>query len=539
MYALLVTLAVSPLANLPGLRGDDKPAPDIIDPDGIKGSLVICGGGKLPDAVRDKFIELAGGEKARLVIIPTASGDDTVDDDAQEVAAIWDARKPASVTILHTRARDEANAAAFVEPIKHATGVWITGGKQSQIAASYSGTLVEKELHALIDRGGVVGGTSAGAACQSRVMIVRGKVHETPGLGLFPGAIVDQHFLARDRKPRLLAALVLHPGLFGVGIDEGTALIVHGRNLRCLGDSTVTICHAALGGRDEKEVILKSGGVFDLTMARRAARDRTLPSFPPEKMGVPEVPSGSLVIVGGGGLPDEVTQKFIELAGGPESLIVVLPTANPDLPGAREAGFLIRAGAKNIKVLSAHRREEVESAEFLDVLKEAKGVWFGGGRQWRFVDAYERTSAIEAFHDVLKRGGVIGGSSAGATIQGDFLVRGSPLGNEEMMAAGYERGFAFLPGTAIDQHFSQRKRFADMTQVVAAHPQLLGIGLDETTAIIVRGHAAEVVGKHKVHFYDRSKPVVEGEPDYTSVAAGETYDLKGRQVVERPAADAN
>ena len=522
LAAFLLTLAVSPLpaSSPPALRPSSPRDRDRIDPDGIKGSLVLCGGGKLPDAVRDKFIELAGGEKGRLVIIPTASGDDTVNEDAQEVAAIWDARKPASVTILHTRARDEANDPAFVEPIKHATGVWITGGKQSQIAAAYSGTLVEKELHALLDRGGVVGGTSAGAACQSRVMIVRGKVHATPGLGLIPGAIVDQHFLVRDRKPRLLEALALHPGLFGAGIDEGTALVVHGRLLRCLGDSTVTICHAASGGRDAKEVVLKSGDASDLTMARRAARDRTLPPFPPEKMGAPEVPNGALVIVGGGGLPDELTQKFIELAGGPESLIVVLPTANPEPPGPREAAFLIRAGAKNVKVLSARRREEVESAEFLDVLKEARGVWFGGGRQWRFVDAYEGTAAVEAFHDVLQRGGVIGGSSAGATIQGDFLVRGSPLGNEEMMAAGYERGFAFLPGTAIDQHFTQRNRFADMTQVVAAHPQLLGIGLDESTAIIVRGHVAEVVGKHKVHFYDRSKPVVEGEPDHTSVAAG-------------------
>lgn len=529
--ALLLSLAVSPLLNV---SAAEPAATDRIDPDGIKGSLVLCGGGKLPDTVRDKFIELAGGEKGRLVIIPTASGDDSVDEDAQEVAAIWGARKPASVTILHTRARDEANDAAFVEPIKHATGVWITGGKQSKIAAAYSGTLVEKELHALLDRGGVVGGTSAGAACQSRVMIVLGKVHEVPGLGLIPGAIVDQHFLARDRKARLLEALAVHPGLFGVGIDESTALVVQGRLLRCLGDSTVTFCYPASGRRDAKEVVLKSGGVFDLTMLRRAARDRTLPPFPPDKMATPEVPQGALVIVGGGGLPEELTQKFIELAGGPESLIVVLPTANPEAPGPREAAFLVRAGAKNVKILNARRREEVESADFLDVLKEAKGVWFGGGRQWRFVDAYEGTLAVAAFHDVLKRGGVIGGSSAGATIQGDFLVRGSPLGNEEMMAAGYERGFAFLPATAIDQHFTQRNRFADMAQVVSAHPQLLGIGLDESTAIIVRGHVAEVVGKHQVHFYDRSKPVVEGGPDHTSVAAGQTFDLKGRRVEERP-----
>src|SRR5579863_1566838 len=289
MAVILATLAVSPLVTSPvALYAAEPVASDRIDADGIKGSLVLCGGGKLPDVVRDKFIELAGGEKARLVIIPTASGDDTVTEDAKEVAAIWNARRPASVTILHTRAREQANDPDFVDPIKHATGVWITGGKQSQIAAAYSGTLVEKELHALIDRGGVVGGTSAGAACQSRVMIVRGKVHDTPGLGLIPGAIVDQHFLARDRKTRLLEALALHPGLFGAGVDEGTALFVQGRILRCLGDSTVTICLAPNGGTDvTNEVILKSGDVSDLTMFRWAARDRMLSPFPPERIPAP------------------------------------------------------------------------------------------------------------------------------------------------------------------------------------------------------------------------------------------------------------
>lgn len=528
---LCLTLAVLRLTGLAWADGSPAAA-ERIDPDGIAGSLVICGGGHLPDAVREKFIELAGGKSARLVIIPTASGDDTVDEDGQEVAEIWRSREPASVTIVHTRVRDEANSSEFVEPIRHATGAWITGGKQSQIAAAYSGTLVEKELAALVARGGVVGGTSAGAACQSRVMLVRGQVHKDPGLGLIPGAIIDQHFLARDRKARLCEALGVHPGLVGLGIDEGTALIVHGRELRCLGDSTVTVCLAAAGGRPAREIELKSGQASDFTMYRRAARDRTLPPYPPEKMGAPVVPQGALVIVGGGGLPDEITQKFIELAGGPEALIVVLPTANvgPFAPRAEEGAFLVKAGAKNVKSLPARRLDEVESPEYLDVLKEAKGIWFGGGRQWRFVDAYEGTKTVDAFHDVLRRGGVIGGSSAGATIQGDYLVRGSPLGNEEMMAAGYERGFAFLPGTAIDQHFAQRKRFADMTRVMVAHPQLLGIGLDEATAIVVQGQVAEVVGANQVHFYDGSKPVVEGEPDYVSCGAGAKFDLVERRI---------
>src|SRR5205823_5684157 len=168
----------------------------------------------------------------------------------------------------------------------------------------------------------------------------------------------------------------------------------------------------------------------------------------------------------------------------------------------------------------------------LDVLNKAKGVWFGGGRQWRFVDAYGGTKAYDLLHDVLRRGGVIGGSSAGATIQGDYLCRGSPFGNLEIMFEGYERGFAFLPGTAIDQHFTQRKRFRDMTALVKTYPQLLGIGIDEATALVVRGHVADIMGRGQVHFYDAVRPRAEGEPDHASVSAGGRYDLKGRRVLE-------
>src|SRR4029079_19731778 len=134
-----------------------------------------------------------------------------------------------------------------------------------------------------------------------------------------------------------------------------------------------------------------------------------------------------------------------------------LPTANPDpLPSEdSERRFLERAGAKNVRVLSARGRDKVDSPGNLREIQQARGIWFGGGRQWRFVDAYEGTKALEAFHGVLARGGVIGGSSAGATIQGELRARVSPLGNEQMICPGYERGFGFLPGTAIDQHFAQ------------------------------------------------------------------------------------
>jgi cyanophycinase len=231
-------------------------------------------------------------------------------------------------------------------------------------------------------------------------------------------------------------------------------------------------------------------------------------------------------------MPEPVTRKFIELAGGPEALIVVLPTANPDpIPEKADAGFLRTAGAKNVQVLRGREPKDVEDPKALETLKNAKAIWFGGGRQWRFVDAYEGTKAHELFRDVLRRGGVIGGSSAGATIQGDYLCRGSPLNNTDIMSEGYERGLGFLSGVAIDQHFTQRKRFADMTALMKTYPQLLGIGIDEATAIVVEGHIAEVMGRNQVHFYDRGKPVVEGKPDYEAVKAGGRYDLKARKAL--------
>jgi cyanophycinase-like exopeptidase len=97
-----------------------------------------------------------------------------------------------------------------------------------------------------------------------------------------------------------------------------------------------------------------------------------------------------------------------------------------------------------------------------------------------------------------------------------------------MLCPGYERGFAFLPGTAIDQHFAQRKRFGEMTGVMKSHPEILGIGLDEATAIIVQGSTAEVLGKGEVHFYDGLALPSEGS-DHISIATGGKYNLTDRK----------
>jgi cyanophycinase len=144
---------------------------------------------------------------------------------------------------------------------------------------------------------------------------------------------------------------------------------------------------------------------------------------------------GTLVIVGGGNLTGSgINEKFIELAGGPEKNFVIVPTAggNRNAQGQLNAydeqriiAPWLRLGLKNVRMLHTHDRAVANTEEFVAPLREATAVWFDGGRQWHIVDSYWDTLTYREFHKVLERGGVIAGSSAGATIQGEYLVPGN------------------------------------------------------------------------------------------------------------------
>jgi len=349
-------------------------------------------------------------------------------------------------------------------------------------------------------------------------------------------AIIATGFLNEAKRNGLIAAIAKRPDHVGICVDREAALAIRGRRLEVWGEGSIAVVLAASAGRPLREIALKSGATYDWTILRRGALERSLANFPPQVMPPPIVKSGSLLIHGGGEMPADVGRRFLELAGGTDEPIVLLPiAAEGTLPEdtSRDTRVLTRAGATNVKSLRARNRDEVEAAEFAAALKEAKGVWFNGGRQWRFVDAYMGTQAEELFRDVLRRGGVIGGSSAGASIQSQYMPRGSPLGNLDMMAEGYERGLGFLPGAAVDQHFTQRKRQGDMTTLMQRYPQILGIGLDEGTAIVVQGPIAELIGRGKAHFYDYRCGPPEGAHDFTIAGAGQKYDLVERKLIGR------
>jgi cyanophycinase len=511
-------------------------AASAIDPAGLPGTRMLGGGGKLPPRVYEHFLQLAGGpEKARVVLIPTASA--SVDDEAgrQKVLQRWQQEHPGfQFEVLHTRDRATADDEAFTAPLRAATGVWLGGGVQKKLAEAYLGTRVERELQALLARGGVVGGTSAGTAIQTRTMIQEGK--EDPvvasGFDFVPFAISDQHFLKRQRLPRLVQVLGEHPGHFGIGVDEGTAVVVQGRSLQVLGDSKALLVLPAAAGREQQVVELAEGQGVDLVSWQRSARARTGSPWPPTPMAAPQVANGTLLLAGGGPLPQELVARFVERAGGKAAKVVVVggampPSERDDEPFVR---LLQKQGVADVRTLVLRHPRDVTAAE-LAKLADATGVWFGGGRQWRFVDAYDGTAAIAAFHAVLARGGVIGGSSAGATIQAEFLVRGNPLGNTDMWCEGYERGFGFLPGCAVDQHFVVRNREVDLRALVGKLPQLLGLGIDEGTALEVRGSLATVLGTGKVAVFDARRDRSSLAAQW--LAAGDTFDLAAGVLTSR------
>ena len=157
------------------------------------------------------------------------------------------------------------------------------------------------------------------------------------------------------------------------------------------------------------------------------------------------------------------------------------------------------------------------------------------------VDAYQGTKTEQMFWHVLERGGVIGGTSAGATIQGSFLARGDTRHNQ-IMVGDHQQGFGFLKNVTIDQHTLARNRHYDMFQILQERPDLLGLSLDEMTGIVVTGDQFEVIGESYVLVYDGGfwsregwsmKRLPPGNNLFYFLRAGDRYDMAKRKMVGR------
>ncbi len=249
-----------------------------------KGHLLIVGGGGTTDDMYARALALGGGAQAKVVVFPQAS---ELPDTGESSADAW-----RECGAGETRVADTRDEAAALELIANATIIWFPGGVQTRLMSAL-GPNLPQAIRQRYQDGAVIGGTSAGAAVMSNVMLtgevdgasgedggltfVRGRTVETgSGLGLVDWAIVDQHFLKRRRFQRLLSAVLDHQSLVGIGIDERTAILVQGKSFEVLGESNVFVIDARkareLGGkqgapntaRDMKLELLRHGMRYDL-----------------------------------------------------------------------------------------------------------------------------------------------------------------------------------------------------------------------------------------------------------------------------------
>lgn len=498
-----------------------------IVPSGIDGAVLIAGRGDASAAALATFIEVAGGKKSRISVVcfdAAGTGPDDVPAEARNVLGIAE-RAAAEASLLRFNSSTFDAGDRRLSLLKNATGAWLIGQDLEKTASSCSTGALADALRDLRKRGGILGTSSVGELLGRSVPSVsRTKF----GLEWLPDVVI---LTLTEPAADGFSQLPCAAAAVGCEILPGAALLVRGRNIEAVGSGNIFLHLAPAPKRPAEKISLEGRKPTDLTLLRRAARARAT-GFPPAEPGAPVVEKGTLVIVGGGKMPSGLLKQFVDLAGGARAAIVVLPTAAADPIPSQEglADAFRRYGAK-VTVLPGRTLAQVESPEYLEAFRNATGIWFGGGRQWNFVDAYEETKAHKLMFEVLQRGGVIGGTSAGASIQSDYMPRGSPYGNLEISAEGYERGLGFLKGVAIDQHFTQRRRHADMTMLMKTFPQYLGIGIDEATALIVRGHTAQVVGGGRAFFYDTRRTIAKGAPDYEAIAAGAEYDLKERRTV--------
>ena len=229
---------------------------------------------------------------------------------------------------------------------------------------------------------------------------------------------------------------------------------------------------------------------------------------------------GSLVIIGGGTVTDEIWDRFIELAGGPDARIVVITNASgPDDYHTTAIETLTAwLGASRVSRLHLSTIDEANDDRNLAELKRATGIYFTGGRQWRISEVYLNTKVHRECFALLARGGVIAGSSAGASIQGSLLWRGDTRGAQHLIG-DHTQGLGFLKLSAIDQHILVRNRQHDLDAFIKAAPEFIGIGIDESTAIVVRGDEFEVIGKSYVAVHQA------GREKFFFLRPGQRYDL--------------
>lgn len=224
-----------------------------------------------------------------------------------------------------------------------------------------------------------------------------------------------------------------------------------------------------------------------------------------QESSLPFTSKGKLIIIGGGDIPDTLFNLLASSMGGKDQPLVVIPTATEDEEYITKGGHLKKFSDRGFsKLFTIHTRDKVKADEnaFLELIRKAKGLYFGGGDQALLEKAYAGTQLHREMFALLERGGVIMGTSAGASIMGSVLIGGDHRKTPHVKTV-FPAGLSFMNNTAIDQHVLVRNRQFDLIPVLENNPGLLGIAIDESTAAVVEGHRISVAGNSYVMIYDQ------------------------------------
>ncbi|MEG4349361.1 cyanophycinase [Microcoleus sp. LAD1_D5] len=236
-----------------------------------QGKLLIIGGAEDKEGdckILREFLRCAGGTKAHIVVMTAATS--LPGEVGDNYIRVFERLGAQDVQVIDTQRPEDANNPDYLEAIEQATGIFFTGGDQARIISCLKDTKLDAAMHKRFSEGIIIGGTSAGAAMMPDMMIIEGDsetnprvdvVAMGPGMGFLPDVVIDQHFAQRGRLGRLVTALLLQPAVLGFGIDENTAILVHGDELEVIGESAVTVIDESEKLHDNIEGRLKDEGL--------------------------------------------------------------------------------------------------------------------------------------------------------------------------------------------------------------------------------------------------------------------------------------
>lgn len=253
--------------------------------------------------------------------------------------------------------------------------------------------------------------------------------------------------------------------------------------------------------------------------------------------------SGNLFIIGGGNIPDYMWQSFIDLAGDGEKNVLIIPQANsapgtPESTGMLQQKKFLDLGVASCDVLLCDK-EDLDKPNNLDKLKKANLIFISGGHQLRLTKYLSGTEFLNRIKSFYNQGGTIGGTSAGAAVMSKIMITGkekaadsgkSKLTTIEKDNTITEEGFGFIENVVIDQHFLYRKRHNRLFSVLLDNPGTRGIGIDESTAIIIKPNKTfEVIGESKVMVYEPNSIFSNEETPPVFIirilSSGDSYEL--------------